>query len=132
MRGLTAADTTRDYFLSDIPWDGYNIDRVDLSRGPNSVLFGQGSPAGVINAGTKTASFRNRAEVEFRYGSEGSARSSLDINRMLIKDQLAVRLNVLYDAQKYQQDPAFQDDRRYAGALRWNPASSRRVRPAPS
>ena len=43
IRGLTAADNTRDYFLTNIPWDGYNVDGVDLQRGPNSILFGQGS-----------------------------------------------------------------------------------------
>ena len=46
IRGLTSADNTRDFFLTDIPWEGYNIDGVDLQRGPNSILFGQGSPTG--------------------------------------------------------------------------------------
>src|SRR5690554_6708918 len=55
VRGLTSADNTRNFFMSDIPWDGYNVDRVDLQRGPNSILFGLGSPAGIINASTKTA-----------------------------------------------------------------------------
>ena len=40
VRGLAAADNTRDFFLTSIPWDGYNVDRVDLQRGPNSILFG--------------------------------------------------------------------------------------------
>jgi outer membrane receptor protein involved in Fe transport len=46
-RGLTAMDSTRNYFPSDIPWDGFNISRVDISRGPNSFLFGTGSPSGI-------------------------------------------------------------------------------------
>ena len=45
VRGLDSADNTRDYFLTDIPWDGFNVGRVDLQRGPNSILFGIGSPA---------------------------------------------------------------------------------------
>jgi len=64
VRGLTNADNTRDYFLSNIPWDSYNVDRVDLQRGANSILFGQGSPAGIINNGTKQAGFKNSGEVE--------------------------------------------------------------------
>jgi outer membrane receptor protein involved in Fe transport len=59
IRGLAAADNTHDFFLSDIPWDSYNIDRIDVSRGPNAILFGEGSPAGIINAGNKSAEFRN-------------------------------------------------------------------------
>src|SRR5690606_15060145 len=50
VRGLARADNTRDFFLTDIPWDSYNVGRVDLQRGPNSILFGIGSPAGMVNA----------------------------------------------------------------------------------
>ncbi len=126
VRGLTSADTTRDYFLSDIPWDGYNIDRVDLSRGPNSILFGQGSPGGIINAGTKQVSFKDSNEVEFRYGTEGSARATLDVNRVLLKDELAIRLTGLWDHEKFKQDPAFEDDERVFGALRYEPGFLRK------
>src|SRR5690606_7531025 len=85
VRGLASADNARDYFLTDIPWDGYNVDRVDLQRGPNSIMFGQGSPAGLINTGTQTAGFKNSADVEFRFGSFGSTRAVLNVNREIIK-----------------------------------------------
>jgi outer membrane receptor protein involved in Fe transport len=59
VRGLDAADNTRNYFLSDVPWDAYNVDRVELQRGPNSILFGVGSPAGIINTATIVPFFEN-------------------------------------------------------------------------
>jgi len=121
VRGLAAADNTRDFFLTSIPWDGYNVDRVDLQRGPNSILFGQGSPAGIINTGTKSAAFRDSGEVEFRLSSYGSTRTVLDLNREIIDNELAVRLSVLRDSEKFKQDPAFELDRRFYGALRWEP-----------
>ena len=121
VRGLTAADTTRDFFLTDIPWDGYSVDRVDLQRGPNSILFGQGSPAGIINAGSKQASFKDASSVSFRVGSYGSARAQVDFNRVLLEDQLAVRVAAVKDDTKYQQDPAFQDSERIFGAIRFEP-----------
>ena len=40
MRGLASADSTRDFFVTDIPTDFYNVDRVEIQRGPNSILFG--------------------------------------------------------------------------------------------
>jgi outer membrane receptor protein involved in Fe transport len=126
VRGLAAADNSRDYFLTDVPWDGYNVDRIDLQRGPNSIMFGQGSPAGLINAGTQAASFRNSAELDFRYGSHGSARGSLNINRVLLEDQLAVRIALLHDNEKFKQEPAFDKDRRVYGAVRWEPAFLKR------
>ncbi|MCF3652360.1 TonB-dependent receptor, partial [Synoicihabitans lomoniglobus] len=121
VRGLAAADNTRDYFATNIPWDGYSVDRVDLQRGPNSILFGQGSPAGIINSGTKQASFKNSNEVAFRVGSYGSARASVDFNRVLLEDQLAVRVSAVKDDTRYQQDPAFQDSERIFAAVRFEP-----------
>jgi outer membrane receptor protein involved in Fe transport len=123
IRGLAAADNTRDFFLSQIPWDSYNIDRIDLQRGPNAILFGEGSPAGIINAGTKSATFKNSGEVEFRGGSFGSTRESLDINQVIIPKQVAIRLDVLNDDEKYEQKPAFSHDRRVSGSVRFEPAA---------
>lgn len=127
VRGLAAADNTRDYFLTDIPWDGYNVDRVDLNRGPNSILFGLGSPAGIINTNTRQAGFKNTAEAEFRFGSFESHRTTLDVNRVLLKDQLAVRVSALRDDEKFKQEPAYDLDRRVFGALRFEPAFLKRA-----
>ena len=39
VRGLDSADNTRDYFISDIPWDSYVVDRVDLQRWPSCAAY---------------------------------------------------------------------------------------------
>ena len=121
VRGLAAADNTRDYFLSDIPWDGYNVDRVDLQRGPNSILFGQGSPAGIINVGLRAASFRNANEVTFLLDSYGTTRATVDLNYVVKKDELAIRVMALHENEKFQQEEAFEDDDRFLGSIRWEP-----------
>ncbi len=121
IRGLESADQTMDFFKTNVPWDSYNIDRIDIQRGPNSILFGLGSPSGIINASTRNAIFRNTGNVEFRYGSYGSARGSIDVNQTLIDDVLAIRIDGLWNKEKFQQDPAFKKDRRIYGALRWDP-----------
>lgn len=121
VRGLTSADNTRDFFLSDIPWEGYNIDGVDLQRGPNSILFGQGSPAGIINNRTKPASFKDSNEVTFRVGSWGTTRATLDINRVLLKNELAIRIAAVRNDEQFKQDPAYSLQKRIFGALRYEP-----------
>src|ERR1700709_1323089 len=83
VRGLDTADNTRDYFLTDIPWDGFNVGRVDLQRGPNSILFGVGSPAGIINTSVNDAAFKTKYIYENRIDTYGSLRNSLDINQNL-------------------------------------------------
>lgn len=121
VRGLAEADNVRNYFLSDIPWDGYNVDRVELQRGPNSILFGQGSPAGLINVGTRQAGFRNTGELSVRVDDQSSSRITGDLNRVLLQDELSMRFSFLVDSEKFQQEPAFEDDKRYYGALRYEP-----------
>jgi hypothetical protein len=122
IRGLAAADNTHDFFASDIPWDSYNIDRIDISRGPNAILFGEGSPAGIINAGSKGAEFTNSGNLDLRFGSWGSTRESLDYNFQIVPDQVAFRIDVLHDDEKYEQQPAYSRDQRISGALRVEPA----------
>jgi hypothetical protein len=122
VRGLASATNSRDFFETNIPWDGYNISRVELLRGANSMLFGNGSGAGIINNATDQAVFgRNRTTVEGRYGSFGSYRGSLNLNREIISKQLALRFSTVHDKRYYQQDPTYNDDRRYYGALRFEP-----------
>ena len=121
IRGLAAADNLRDYFQTDIPWDSYIVDRVDLQRGANSILFGLGSPAGMINTTTHTANFTDGGDLEFRVGSHGTWRASLDYNKVLIEDELAIRVAALNEDQEYMQDGAFEKDSRYFVALKWEP-----------
>ncbi len=122
IRGLTSADNTRNFFLSSVAWDSYNVSRVDLQRGPNAILFGLGSPAGVINGTTDAANFhRNRGEVGVRVDQFGSIRASLNYNHVLIPGELAVRAAILEDERKFRQDPAFQDDERHYIAASYRP-----------
>ena len=121
VRGLSAADNTRNFFMSNISWDGYNVDRIDMQRGANSILFGMGSPAGIINSTTKTAQHRTFGSVDFRYGSYGANRQALDYNQNLLKDELSVRVALLRKDEQYKQDPAYSLDRRAYGALRYDP-----------
>ncbi|MBC2605025.1 TonB-dependent receptor plug domain-containing protein [Pelagicoccus albus] len=121
VRGLSAAENTRNFFVSDIPWDGYNVDRIDVQRGPNSILFGLGKPAGIINATLADASMADENEISLKFGSYGSTRLSGSFNKVLIEDELAVHIAVLSDNEKFQQDPAFEDDQRIYGAVRWQP-----------
>jgi outer membrane receptor protein involved in Fe transport len=126
IRGLDSADSTRDYFLTDIPWDAFNVGRIDIQRGPNSILFGIGSPAGIINASVNTAGMKNAYEVQARVGSYGSFRASADFNQVIVPNQLAVRLAWVDDDTKYRQDPAYNHDKRLFAAMRYEPEFLRR------
>ena len=121
VRGLAAADNTRDFFLTDLPWDGYNVERVDMQRGPNSILFGLGSPAGIINNSTTGAMFSNTHRLRHRIGSYGGQRIEFNINRVLLEDQLAVRIAGVETSDKFRQEEAWQKDSRQFIAFKYEP-----------
>ena len=121
VRGLDSADNTRNYFLTDIPWDAFDIGRVDLQRGPNSILFGTGSPAGIINVDTNSAAFNNAYNFTNRVDQYGSLRDSVSMNQEIIPGMLAIRLAALRDDEKYEQVPAYNNTVRYYGAVRFDP-----------
>ena len=121
IRGLSAASTARNLYASIIPFDSYNLNRVEVNRGANSILFGLGSPAGIINYTTTEAKWANEHMVEARVDSHGSVRGVLDLNRVLIDDMLAVRVIILSDSTEYKQEPSFRDDQRVYGAVTFRP-----------
>lgn len=127
IRGMTAASTSRGLFPSVIPFDSYNTARVEINRGANSVLFGLGSPAGIINYAVNEARWKNGNKVEVRIDDYGSLRNVLDINRVLVKDKLSFRIIGVNDETKYKQEPAFRDDRRYYATATWRPFKSTTV-----
>lgn len=124
VRGLAAPDRARNFFKTDIPFDSYNTDRIDINRGANSFLFGLGSPAGLTNTGLVKARFRDTNEISTRIGSGGknpSYRGSFNLNRVLIKDTLAIHGALLTDRTQYRQRPTFKDDDRQYGAVTYRP-----------
>ncbi len=118
IRGLGRADLTRGLFLTSIPFDRYNTERVTVSRGPNSLLFGIGSPGGVIDNSTKQAVLNNDfGELGLRFDNYGSWRTELDYNKSLIRDRLSLRVALLNENQKYRQEPAFDNQDRFYATL---------------
>lgn len=95
-RGVSASTPQRNFFPFYVNFDSYNLDRFDFSRGPNSVLFGNGNIAGSANVVTKQAKF-NQAfrEVRALVGSWDNYRATVDVNQP-ISDKAAVRANAVW------------------------------------
>ncbi|ARU17824.1 TonB-dependent siderophore receptor [Croceicoccus marinus] len=96
VRGVSALqfrDGMRDIFgfYASIRADPYNFDRIELIRGPASVLFGQGSLGGIVNMVSKTPQFESGGEFSLRYGSFDRKEALADITGPLT-DNLAARV----------------------------------------
>ena len=58
----------------------YTLERVELLRGPSSVLYGQGSTGGVVNLVSKRPRFDDRREVAVQFGSHERSQLQFDLN----------------------------------------------------
>jgi len=112
IRGFVMTNNSQNFFPSHITIDTYNIDRIDITRGANSILYGIGSPAGGYSATTKNALFRNFGEIGARWDENNSSRYTIDLNQQLIKNRVAVRVAVLTQDDNSFREPAFNHDER--------------------
>jgi len=128
VRGLAAADNTRNYFASIIPLDSYNTSQVTVNRGANNILFGLGSPAGIIDRSLSRPMRIDANEVSIRTDKYGSLRSTFDLNRTLMEEKLNVRLIGLHDWREFRQAGAFDKSRRVYGALDFHPLKNTVIR----
>ena len=76
--------------------DLYNIERIDVLKGANGMIFGRGGGGGVINRVTKEAGWTPVNEIVAQYGSFSQKRIAIDIGRP-INDIAAFRLNAMYE-----------------------------------
>ena len=130
IRGFTGAAQTRDYFQSITRSDRFSIDRFEVSRGPNSILFGIGGPGGVVNAGSKFALLgsKQRDEVRATVGSWSNRRVEADFNRELVRGKFALRLNSLFEDKEGWRDFEFEKRKGIAVATAWQPWRTTRLR----
>jgi hypothetical protein len=132
VRGLGPVDITRDYFITNpvIQTDTYNVDDVELSRGPNSTLFGIGSASGILNESIEQAVLnKDTNEISARYGSFGDTRLTMNFNRALIPDKLAIAVAGLYaDAHPTGEEPSYDIQRREFAAITLKPFEKTTIR----
>lgn len=98
-RGISStADFFQDGVRDDTQYyrDLYNVERVEILKGPNGMIFGRGGAGGLINRVTKEANWNSLREVGLQYGSFDQARGTVDYNQA-INDVAAFRLNAMYE-----------------------------------
>jgi len=102
MRGFSAAQFINgirdDFYSSRTRTDLGNIERIEVLKGPASVLFGQAEPSGIINFITKQPLLEPYYDFNFTAGSYDFYRPTIDISGPLNESKtLAYRLNVAYE-----------------------------------
>ncbi|MBL8298414.1 MAG: TonB-dependent siderophore receptor [Rhodanobacteraceae bacterium] len=99
LRGNTS---TADFFVNglrdDVQYfrDLYNVERVEVLKGPSGMIFGRGGAGGLINRVTKQADWSDTRALNLTMGSWDNRRLTGDYNHAL-SDSAAFRVTGLYE-----------------------------------
>ncbi|MDQ8182782.1 TonB-dependent receptor plug domain-containing protein [Pelagicoccus sp. SDUM812005] len=131
VRGIGTPDASINFYraIRNVPLDTYNVQSVEISRGPSSMLFGIGSPAGFVNQSRSTAVLDTKStSLKFRVDYNGSKRFSVSTNQPLIEDKLAIYFAALHDDKEFERQPSYDDTRREYVALTYKPFENTRFK----
>ncbi|WP_049623238.1 catecholate siderophore receptor Fiu [Frateuria defendens] len=90
--GSIFVDGVRD--LGTVSRDIFNIDQIEVTKGPDGTEYGRTAPTGAINLVTKQPLLSRFGTASLSYGSYGQKRATADWNQRL-DDTAAFRLNVM-------------------------------------
>lgn len=104
--------------------DPYTLERVEVLRGPSSVLYGQGTTAGIINMVSKRPSADHRNEVGTVFGNYANLQAFADLGGKLTADgKWTYRLVTLGRDRDAQIDFVEDDHAVIAPAITWRPVA---------
>ena len=119
--GATASSQTGTF-------DPWLLERVELVRGPASVLFGQVNPGGLIAMTSKRPVSQPIHELQFRAGNHHLAEGAFDFGGPLSDDgRLLYRLNGIARTQNSQVEDYKETRMAIAPALTWYPDDATRM-----
>jgi catecholate siderophore receptor len=79
--------------------DPWNLEKVEILEGPDSILFGRGSTGGVINQVSKTPTLQAFTDLSAAFSTDDTKRVTADVNMPVdeLGPDAALRLNVMGD-----------------------------------
>ncbi|ELY6344725.1 ferrichrome porin FhuA [Cronobacter muytjensii] len=133
IRGFTTSTTvnTNQYLdgmklqgnnYSEVSLDPYFLERVELMRGPTSVLYGNSNPGGIVSMVSKRPTTEPLREVQFKAGSHNLWQTGFDFSDAI--DDAGVwsyRLTGLGRSQNAQQEMAKSTRYAIAPSFSWRP-----------
>ena len=117
LRGFAASD---DFFLDGLrdtgfyTRDSFNLDSIEVYKGPASTLFGRGSTGGVVNQVSKTPQLEDFVRGSVTGGTNSELRGTADVN-YAFGDSSAFRVNAMGHKSEVA-DRDFVDNRRWGVA----------------
>src|SRR5690606_31973131 len=77
---------------SSLQVDPYFVERIDILKGPSSVLYGRSLPGGLVAMTTKKPQHETRRQLQLSYGSNDYKQVAFDLTGPLEDERIAYRL----------------------------------------
>ena len=102
-RGFLSKNSLYEFMPRYSPLDYYNVQRSDIIRGANSLIYGQADPGGKVNIISKTAHLRrNQTQIRTEVGQKGHTKLNFDEN-IVLGDNTALRLMYTHRDREFDQ-----------------------------
>ena len=109
----------------DTNFETFGLERIDVVKGPASVLYGQMSPGGVVNLTSKRPQDEAIHHIEYQAGSYGRQQFGIDLNDRLTDDGSLIGRLVMLRRDSCTQVDHSPDNRTYiAPSITWKPNDS--------
>jgi iron complex outermembrane recepter protein len=100
------------------------VDKVEIAKGPTSMLYGRIEPGGIVNIVTKMPQSESAYSIEQQFGSWGQVRTVGDATGKLNEDgSLLYRVIGVYDKSNSFIDNVHHDNDAFTAMLSWKPNS---------
>ncbi|HBI09067.1 MAG TPA: ferrichrome porin FhuA [Franconibacter pulveris] len=109
-------------FYNDAVIDPYFLERVELLRGPTSVLYGKSNPGGLVNMVSKRPTTEPLHEIQFQVGTDNLYQTGFDFSDSLDDNgEFSYRLTGLARSADAQQERAEEQRYTIAPSFSWRP-----------
>ena len=107
------------FYIDDVPYDNvhqffpgelFDLERIEVLRGPQSTLYGRNSQAGVVNIISRPPSEEPELRASTLFGDFGESQVQFSMSDMLVPDTLGIRLAGLYRSHNGFTDNILLDD----------------------
>lgn len=114
-----------DWYTSNTRTDPYTLERIEVLRGPSSMLFGQSTTGGLINMVSKRPQAERQGEIGVQIGSWNRKQVQADLTGPLTEDgQWLYRLVAVGRSADTQVDYVPDDRAVLAPTLTWRPSAA--------
>jgi len=99
---LRGNSSTADFFVDGLRDDVqyyrglYNLERIEVLKGPNAMIFGRGGGGGIVNRVTKRPEGKGFVRADVGAGSDGAGAASVDLDAPF-SDHVLARFNGVYE-----------------------------------